>query len=79
MSLSYWGSYECVGGLIWFVLNYDGPTSQSPLRMEAITCRQLQTTFHNLPLMIFGFLNVILGLIDDKAAYWFKEIFYIMT
>ena len=24
MSLSYRGSYECVGGLIWFVLNYDG-------------------------------------------------------
>ena len=62
MPLSYWGSYECVGGFIWNVLNYDGPTSQFPLQMRAITCRQLQTTFHNLSVMIYGFLNVILGL-----------------
>ena len=67
------GLHKFIACLIMYAFNFDGCTSQFPPKMEAITCRHIQTTFHNVFVMIYGFLNVILGLINDVTTNWYKK------
>ena len=67
------GLHKFIACLIMYAFNFDGSTSQFSHKMEAITCRHIQTTFNNAFVMIYGFLNVILVLINDETTNWYKK------